>query len=417
LGNENISFLELIFDALNRQDNLMIIMAIYLALAVLLLFLRIVAHMHYRGALLAFQREARKEIKEKSDISKIKNGLLRKIIAEYIRIAERAVTTVPTAHIVNRHISKMTFLGWSYESIMPLVKSLETGMLLIGLILAFVFSSYAFVYGTLAVIVFLILKLFGAFCDATRAKIELSDDILIYVEREIGRFFAADAGGAILRLKNDLAESISKQTIAYKENMKEISDVMTSTITKVSETMTEAATSIRPAIAAIMDTKLAGVNDTLSSTLVSWEQALNEAIKVQTAMNDSSERISHAGARLQSSSELLATHMQGHSNALSSQLVALVDAINTIKEAVSHFTTQQEALVVQAKYIERNQHVLESSLFAYEESLKGLAQSLGDGLGAFINLHAQTSAQAVNDALKSNLDKVINVLARGGTSE
>jgi septal ring factor EnvC (AmiA/AmiB activator) len=260
-------------------------------------------------------------------------------------------------------------------------------------------------------------RLCAAFFNADNARAQLSDDIQLYIEREIGRFFASDTGGAILRLKNDLTESIAKQSAAYKETMENIGHIMATSISKISDSMIETTTAIGPTVAAAMDAKLINMNDSMTGILQGWEKAIGEATGLQATMNESSEKLTHAVTKLQSSSELLATHMQGHSGALSTQLVTLVDAIDGIKKSVDHFAAQQEALAQQTKYIEANQKTLDASLHAYEDALKGLTGSLGEGLGAFINLHAETSAQTINDALKSNVDQMKSLLASKGRHE
>lgn len=413
------SFFQNIFDTLNRQDNHLIIMVVFLALVALSVALRIIAHLHFRGALIAFQFDARKEIKAKGDMSGLKNRLLRKVVAEYIRTAERAASVAPTGQIVQRAVSGMSLLGWRYEAILPFINGLDAGFLWVGLVLALAFGENAFMYGLLAVIAFVVTRIVAAFFNAQAAREQLADEIHLYIEREISRFFASDSGGAILRLKNELVEVIEKQSVTYKETMENIghvmatvitktSDNMESTMSKVSDSMNTATTTIGPAVAAAMDEKLINMNATLTTTLADWEKAIGEATRLQISMNESSERLAHAGGKLQSSSELLATHMQGHSSALSEQLVALVGAIDAMKESVARFAEQQEAVAQQVKYIERNQQTLEASLHSYESSLQGLTGQLGDSLGTFINLHAQSSAQAVNDALKTAIDRVIN---------
>jgi len=405
------NFFENTFNTLSQQDNLIVIMGVYLALAIITIVLRIAAHIHFSGSLMAFQLDTRKEIKDKSDVSNLKNGLLRKAVAEYIRTAEIAVTAVPTRQIVERAVAKKSLMGWRYDNAIPFVESMEIGLLLVGIVLTIAFSANAFVFGSLTAMVFLLTRVCAAFFNAKGAKAHLTDEMHLFIEREIGRFFASDTSGTILRLKNDLTDAISKQSVTYKETMENIGHIMATALGKVSDNMTEATNSIGPSVAAVMDEKLINMNDTLANTLKNWETALTEAVSLQADMNQSSDRLSHASAKLQSASELLATHMQGHSGALSNQLVALVNAIDAIKESVNHFATQQEALTQQAKYIERNQQALDATLQTYEDSLRGLAQSLGDGLGAFINLHAQTSAQAINDTLKTNIGKIINAEA------
>jgi len=411
------SFFENMFTTLNRQDNQLIIMVVFVALVAITLILRVVARLHFSGSLLALKMDTRKELKDKTEVAKLKNNMLRKTVAEYIRNAERAVTAVSTRQIVDRIVAKKSLLGWRYESILPFVEKMEKGLYWIGLILTITFTEQAFVYGSLAAIAFVLTHIFAAIFNVGNIRDELADEIHLYVEREVGRFFASDTSGAILRLKNDLTETINKQAVTYKETMENIGHIIASALSKVSDNMTEATNSIGPSVAAAMDEKLINMNDTLTETLKNWEKALSEATSLQTSMNESSERLSFAGAKLQSSSELLATHMQGHSNALSGQLVTLVSAIDAMKESVNHFAAQQEAMTQQVKYIESNQQTLDTSLNAYEESLKGLTSSIGEGLGTFINLHAQTSAQTINDALKANLDKMVSIARQGGDAK
>ena len=397
-----MNFFSETMEILNQPNNHLIISIVFMALVGITVLLRIVAHVHFRASLLAFQIESRKEIKNRAEIKNIKNGLLQKVCAEYIRVAERAVTAVPTKDLTDRAIAGMSLLGWKYENIIPFVESMETGLLWVGIILAIVFTEYAFVYGAFAVVAFLITHIFAAFFNARSARTQLSTEIMLYVEREIGRFFAADSSGAILRLKNDLTDAINNQSKIYKDTMDNIAKTMSTTMNEVSATMIAAAKSIGPIVATAMDEKLINMNATLSATLDKWEDSLQEATDVHTKINDSAERLS-------TSSALLATHLQGHSNALSDHLLALVKAVDATKEGLDNLALQQQALTKQASYIEANQHTLDTTLHSYEESLQKLTQSIGDGLGTFIDIHAQSSAQAVNDALKSNIDRIIQL--------
>jgi len=402
-------FFQNIYTALNAGDNHIAIMVVFLVLVLITILLRIITHMHFRTALMLFQADAKKEINTKVDFASLKNSLLRKAVSEYIRTAERAVSLVPASKIAERSVAGMNMFGWKYEAILPLIKSLDIGLLLVGIILALSFTQHAFMYGSLAVIAFLVTRIVAAFFNADGARNQLVDELSLYMEREAGRFFATDTGGTILRLKNDLTQALEKQAAAYKDATTGVANTIAKSLGDVSANMQEATMSIGPAVANAIDEKLINMNDTLKRTLNDWEKALAEAVRLHSSMNESSEKLTHATTKLQNSSELLATQMKAHSNAESDRLGALVDAINSIKAAVSNFATQQEALTTQAKYIERNQHVLSESLHSYEESLQQLTASLGEGLGAFINLHAQTSAQTVNEAFKANIDKLLNI--------
>ncbi|MCL2840544.1 MAG: hypothetical protein FWE05_07185 [Defluviitaleaceae bacterium] len=403
-------FFETIFVALDRHDNHVIIVSVFLILAAVLIILRIGSHLHFRGALFAFYQDTKKPIAKREDVGLLKNRLLRKIVSEYIRIAERAVTVISTRQVVEREIARMGFFGWRYDGVFRLIEGMETGLLFVGIILALVFDQFTFVYGLMSVIVFVIMRLIVAFFNVREAHKELTDEIILFIEREIGRFFVSDSGGAILRLKNDLTEAIDRQASTYKTTMENIGKTMASTMTEVTGSMIAAANSIGPIVATAMDEKLLNMNDQLKNTLADWEKALSESSKIQTDMNTSSERLAHAGGQLQAAAELLATHMKGHSGALSEQLFTLVSAIDAVKIGIETLTEQQETLAKHSEYIENNQQNLEKSLTAYQDSLQNLTQSLGESLGAYINLHAQTSAQTINDALRGNIDRSLQLL-------
>jgi len=345
--------------------------------------------------------DAKKEIKDKSEFKNLKYPTLKKAIAEYIRTAEKAVSIVPAGKIAGRLIASMNLFGWKYEAIIPLVKSLDIGLLLVGIVLALSFQGHSFLYGSLAVIAFLLTRIAAAFFNADGAKAQLTDELTLYLEREVGRFYATDTGGTILRLKNDLTDAMEKQSAAYKEATTGVSSAISTTLTNVSANMLESTKLIAPAIKEAMGEKLINMNDTLSTALKNWEKALSEAARLHAAMNISSETLSTAVTELKTASGDLTKSLAEHSAKESDRMNALVTAVNK-------FTAAGDALTTQAKYIERNQHVLSESLHSYEETLQQVTSSIGEGLGAFINLHAQTSAQAVSDALKSNMEKVLN---------
>jgi len=408
------AFFGQLFVLLDAQENHVIITAVFWGLVLLAVVWRIASHVHFRGVLGAFLIESRKEIAARGDVAKLKNSLLRKVVSEYMRVADRAVTTVPTATLVDRAINGMSLAGWKYDNVIPFVEGLEAGLLWIALILAVVFNEFAFVYGTLAVISFLIVRLTVAFFNVRGAREQLATELILYIEREIGRFFASDHGGAILRLKNDLTETIERQTTAYKTTMDSIGSIMTTTLNEVAKSMTAASASIAPTVAAALDEKLIDMNAALSATLQHWKEALTESAAIQSKMNDSSTKLSHAATKVQTASELLATHLQGHSNAQSNQLVQLVTAIDSVKQVADSLTAQQAALTKQTGYIERNQTTLDTTIHAYEDALQNLTKTLGEGLGAFIDLHAQTSVQTINDALKLNIDKIMQLVIKEG---
>jgi chromosome segregation ATPase len=258
-----------------------------------------------------------------------------------------------------------------------------------------------------AAAVFVLLRLCASLFDFRAARAQLCDDIYIFIEREVGRFYASDAGGAVLRLKNELAEAQHKQTEALTAALKQLTAALGDNATALNNAMLDTTKDINEKIAEAIDEKLVRMADDFAAASAAWQKALTQATAVQNTMNQSAAAIDKAGGKLQSAAELLASHLQGHSNALSEQLVALVRAVEAVKDAQASVTKQGE-------YIERNQQTLEGSLRAYETALQNLSQSLGESLGAFVNVHAQNSAQAVNDALRNNIERIMQLAQRGG---
>jgi len=373
-------------------------MVVYLCLAVLVIILRVISHLHFSGALAAFYIDVRKEIVTKADVNKLKNGTLRKIIADYITTSDRTKSP-PTRQIVERVIAKKSLLGWRYNNLIPFIENMENGLLLVGLVLVLTFSNYAFVFGTITAGVFALTRLCMAFFNARAAKELLTDEIHIFIEREISRFFVPD--------------TTTSATGFDKKAIEDLGHIISTTMSTVTDNIKEATTAIAPAIVEAMEGKLLEIGTA--------GQEMNQAAQSITTATENMDRsiqnLCKTTEKLTSASDLLATHMQGHSGALSTQLLTLVEAIAAVKEAVSHFETQQEALAAQAKYIERNQQTLDATILNYEESLQSLSQTLGEGIGAFINLHAQTSAQTINDALRGNIEKMTNLTyAQAGNS-
>lgn len=405
-------FFEGIVEVLNTGDNQVVIVAVYLIFCAALVAIRIVSHLHVMAVLAFVQKESLGEVKSRMEIPKIKNRMLRRVVAEYIRVAEKAVTKVPTSQIVNRSISGMGLLGWSYDSLVPFVTSLENAVLWLGLILALVFPGYAYVYGILAIAAFTVLRFSASFFGIDHARRQLADEVVIFVEREVGRFFASDSGGAILRLKNELTDALEKQGVQFRNAIENISSGMNSTMKEVSASMVAAANSIGVIINSGMDENLKNMNKDLRESFESWEKALEKGVGTQELINQSAERISFAASKLQASAELLSTHMQGHSSALSGQLIGLVDSINSLKDGYTHLARHQDTLARQTEYIEKNQQAFESIAASYEASLKNLASQVGDGIGAFVSLHAEESAKTITNAMHANMERLSALVKR-----
>ena len=393
-------------NALGGQDNQVLIVTVFCSFCAALIVIRMVSHLHVASVLALLHRETVREIKNRSEVSKIKNRMLRKVTADYIRVAERAVTNVPTRQIVSRAVSNMSLLGWRYDNLLPFVEAFEAASVWIGLILALIFTEFAHVYGLIAIGSFVLLRFSASLFSVRSIREQIADETVIYLEREIGRFFAADSGGAILRLKNDLGEALDRQAQAYKTAMENISASMQSTLKEVSANMIAAANSIGTVIQSGMDENLKNMNKDLGEAFDNWESVLKRGAATHEQINISAERISQAGHKLQVASELLATHMQGHSGALSNHLVSLVDSIESLKDGYTHLAEHHHVLAKQAEYIEKNQESFEKIAASYEAALQKLSGTIGDSIGTYVSVHTAESVNTLNAAIEANVDKL-----------
>jgi len=150
-----------------------------------------------------------------------------------------------------------------------------------------------------------------------------------------------------------------------------------------------------------------------TTALVHLKSDLTEAIANMAdtfcGIPGGAEQLALASEKILSASDLLAAQMKGHAGALSEQLFTLVSAIEEMKAEIKLLHTMQSALAKQSGFIETNQAALQNSLHAYETSLQDLTRTVGDGLGAFINLHSQTAAQTINDAMRANIDALTDI--------
>jgi hypothetical protein len=342
---------EQLFALLNNPENAVIVMAVFFCCYLAAILLRIVACLHFRSLLLRFRMDI-KEMKTKEDIKKLRFGLLKKVIADYIRIAEKNANRIPTNALTQRQVAGISMLGWRYTGLLPFIEKLENSLLWVGLILAVVFDGYAMVFGSIAVGGFLLSRLAMAFFDFNEARDMLGTELLIYTEREIGSLFPIEAGLAAAFPKRELTEAMEK----------------------ISAMMAEAA-----------EKRLADINGLLAKPMEDWGKTLASAGKVQGMIND-------AAGKIQEAANVLAAPMGEHGKAL------------------SRFAAGQENMLTQAKMVEQNQKALETAYQSYEASLQNLVQSLGDGLGVYLKLHGQTAAQAVGDALAVNMEKMQRIM-------
>ncbi|MCL1986782.1 MAG: hypothetical protein FWG64_02285 [Firmicutes bacterium] len=209
----------------------------YAAIHLWVVLLRIIIFFGYRSQnlWLATDTHPSKSLKKLTDSAGIRSGLLRRVVADYVLVAKKNAPNVPVSEIVEKHVLRLNLFGWRYSGIANWIEKLESGLVFLGLALAFAIPPNTALFALLAILGFLLLKLFSSMFDFKVAKLILSTDITVYLAQEIGQFFASTPEGAVLKFKEEMIESINKQ-----------SDVLTDAISKLAEDITPIIEHLKP---------------------------------------------------------------------------------------------------------------------------------------------------------------------------
>lgn len=307
------SYFENIFFILQHQHNNIVVMAVFIVLHILVIALRVIVFMGYRGnsMLLAADLHPSKALKSTAGVSEIRSTLLRRVASDYVNAAEKNAPRVPLEAIISKHMLSLSLVGWRFTAISGWLDKFENSSILLGLILALIFPQYAVVYGLLAVLGFILVKLSASLFNYEIAEKLLATDIHVYVEQEVGRFFAGHMAGAVNRFKEEVTEAMDRQGALLK-----------------------------------------------------------------TALDD-----------LQCLSKL-------------------PEALDKMIDSNDRYALHHEAFMAQSQMIKDSQSALENSLATYETTLQNLVQTMGNGMGTFIQMHGQNAANSLAASLDEHIARV-----------
>lgn len=401
--DQNLVFM---FNELNTQQNNITILIVFVACCLVILLLRAMLCIGYQAQLAIFNLNA-KEIKARTEIKKIKSGILSKVISDYVKIGEKGVASIDTKSIVGKYILRIHFLGWSFDSIEYFITRFEKTFVFIGILLVFVFEEYRYVYAVATIGMFLLLLIFGSIFDFRLLKFKLLEEITEYVDREVGQFYAGDVGSIVIRLKNELSEAVLRQS----ENMGESIVKMGNDLSGVLRlSLNEMSKSVENTMMKVSD-----YSAMLKEPLEQWRGVISEAASAQEQINSACYNLETAIKGFDSVSNRFETGMASYSQNVSEQTDVIQRKIADLSEIAVELKTGNASVAVgnaalqkQLKYIEKNQDVLEQSLQHYETSLENFAGKIGDGLGSILEFHMQSAYGTLNENLEGNIKQIIN---------
>ena len=349
----------------NIYDDLTAIIVLVFAGATLFsLILRIISCIGYQAQYAVFKLYG-KEVKEKSDVFGIKQGLVGKSVADYVKSSEKGSASVSSAVIVSKNITKLGFIFWKFDSMSQFIKSYENSLILIGLLFA-VFLDHPEFFGVMAIALFIGTRILAAIFDYDTAKIRLSDEITDYLDREIGQFYAPDLNSGINRLRIEMLEAAANQKAVFENSIQKLSEELTNAM------------------------KVALGEMAIDKTVVEWKQAVEGATDYQDKVNTSIDALGTAIGALKSSTNAFGMSINEYSEGM--------DAL--VKKMSSQFAAQE--------FIEKNQTLLADTFQKFELSLQDITGKIGNSLASIIDYRLHESYNTLNERLSENIKQIVN---------
>ncbi|MDR2649293.1 MAG: hypothetical protein LBB94_06190 [Clostridiales bacterium] len=395
-----MAFINDVIDMLSRNENIPYVFGGYLCLCLFIIILRVIVCVGYQTHFGFFRLNA-KPINVRSDLEKTRFGLLKNIIADYIKVAEKNTSGVHLNVIVRKYILRLSFIGWSYDSIERCVLGFEPMLPVIGFALAVIFSryeNYNVMFGVASVAIFAILRLFAGLFDFQLVSARLSAELEEYVEREVGQFYAGDFGTILLRFKSEITTALKNQA-----------DTLGKVITNLEETLSGA---LRLTMKEL-SSEMTGIGTVLDKPLREWAEVLSSASAAQTKSNESMLRFETVSNQLKLAAGELDNVLKTHVKSLSMELAKVSEHIDMLalsgkemKESSDGYKQSVGVLEEHIKYIEKNQSALQDALGHYESSLQSITQKMGDGFGSIVDYHMAGAYQSLNSSLQNNINKI-----------
>jgi hypothetical protein len=385
---------------LSRSENIPYVFGAYLGLSLLIVILRVIVCVGFQTHFGLFRLNA-KPINVRSDLEKARFGMLKNIIADYIKVAEKNTSGVHLTAIVQKYTLRLSFIGWSYDSISRCVLGFEPMLPVVGFALAVIFSAYEnynVMFGVAAVGIFAILRLFAALFDFQLVSARLSAELEEYVEREVGQFYAGDFGTILLRFKSEITTALKNQA-----------DTLSKVITSLEENLSGA---LRLTMKEL-SSEMTGIGAVLDKPLQEWAAVLSSAASAQTKNNESMLKFEGLANQLRLASGELDGVLKTHVKSLSAELAKVSEHIDMLalsgkelKESSDGYKQSLAVLEGHIQYIEKNQGALQDALGQYESSLQSITQKMGDGFGSIVDYHMAGAYQSLNSALQNNINKI-----------
>ncbi len=401
--NEDLLFF---FEQLNRPENNIIVLIVFICAFVIVQVLRLITCASYQTHLTIFNFSA-KEVKVKSEIKDTKCNILNKSVKEYIKFGEKGLSYIDTKSISYKNVLHLSFLGWNLNSMSNLIEAFEKGFIWIGILLTIVFEYYRIVYSITTVASFILTGLFSSIFDYKLVREKLIENLTEYLNCQIGQFYANDLNVSVSNLKNEISDSILKQSENIGNSIKkmglDLSGVLQLSVQEMSRSIEKTVT------------KISDIDLILQQPLEKWKTAIESATNIQNKINESFENLKGIVDNFKNASNTLEVSLYSNSQKVLEQNEKISECINELISVTKNLQLNSESTATinqsiskQLDYVEKNQLILEDTLCKYEASIENLTLKMGDGLGKILDYHIQSAYNSLNENLKDNIMRIVN---------
>lgn len=381
------------------------VIMIYILAVILYLIFRVIVCTGFQMNLTRFYF-SNKEISSINDIKDTKSRLLNKVIKSYVKSAEKGISYIDINAITENQLLKLNFLGWNYKSIENFLNGLEYAFLIFGILFWLSFER-ELIFIVITIIAFVLIKIMSSIFDYSVTKEKLLNEIILYVEREVGQFYITDLAFSVQNFKMEMKEVFNIQTKTLSDSVLKISTDMANAIIVSNKQLNE---NIDKTI-----NSLFSITDILEKPLIQWKESLEKAVKSQVSINTTFEKIYNAASSFENVTNELAEKLESYSlvykkyeDKANNEIIQLTSV--TEKLLISNKDNSEiiKSLRNQFDYIEENQKLLKESIQKYELTLEDVTKQMGSALGGIVEYQMQSTYKNISEYIKEDISKITN---------
>jgi len=210
------------------------------------------------------------------------------------------------------------------------------------------------------------MQILSSVFDFELAKDRLINEVIIYLEGEIGQFYTPDLNSGLSRLRIETAEASAKQSEVFEKSVKNLSE-------------------------SLKESMRLSLNElAIDKSIAEWKKTLEGAAEFQNGANASINDLTKTAGEIKASAELFNK------------------AVSDYYAGMNDLTNKMNARFDASEFVEKNQALLNDSFNKFEMSLQDITGRFGNSLASIIDHRVQASFDALNGALNDNIRTIVN---------